>query len=275
MAAHNKVHFTDHEGIMEFDTLLFDVRNRVAYITFNRPHVLNAFNLQMVNELILALEKCREEKEIRVIVFRGAGDKAFSAGADITEMEGNDPLKQLVSVRLWIKFFHMIENIRKPMIASVHGYAPGGGTELSLCCDLVIASEDARFALAEIKIGVIPGAGATIRLPRWVGKAKAMEMLMTGDFIDAQEAHRIGLINKVVSKGELEKATVEMAEKLAEHPPLALAAAKAAVLVGAEMDRDRGIDYALYEFLLLFSTRDQKEGMRAFLEKRKPVFRGE
>ena len=161
---------------MTYETLHFEVMDGIALITFNRPHVLNAFNMQMLHELIDAMEECQRDKNIRVVVFRGAGEKAFSAGADIAEMKDNGPFEQLADNRVWIRFFSLVENIRKPMIASVHGYAPGGGTELSLCCDIVIASEDAKFALTEIKIGVIPGAGATVRLPRWVGKAKAMEM---------------------------------------------------------------------------------------------------
>lgn len=259
---------------MGYDTILLDVKEKVAFITFNRPKVMNAFNTHMLHECIDAMEKCRDDGNVRVVVFRGAGDKAFSAGADIAEIKDNGPWEQLVYNRLWIQFFHMIENVRKPMIASVHGYAPGGGTELSLCCDIVLASEDAKFGLAEIKIGVIPGAGACVRLPRWVGKAKAMEILMTGDFLPAAEAHRIGLVNHVVPRDQLESFTWEFAQKLAQKSPLALAAAKAAVNAGAELDRDRGVEYVLNEFLLLFATQDQKEGMRAFLEKRPPVFQG-
>jgi enoyl-CoA hydratase/carnithine racemase len=259
---------------MAYETILLDVKENVAFLTFNRPKVLNAFNTNMLHECIDAMEKCRDDQEIRVVVFRGAGEKAFSAGADIAEIKDNGPFEQLAYNRLWINFFHMIENVRKPMIASVHGFAPGGGTELSLCCDMVIASEDAKFGLAEIKIGVIPGAGATVRLTRWVGKAKAMEILMMGEFINAPEAHRIGLVNYVVPKDQLETFTWDFAKKLTQRSPLALAAAKAAINVGAELDRDRGIEYALYEFLMLFASQDQKEGMRAFIEKRPPQFKG-
>ena len=259
---------------MSYETILFEKQDHLAFITFNRPKVLNAFNTHMLHECINVMQICQSDDDIRVVIFRGAGERAFSAGADISEIQENGPFEQLAYNRLWIKFFNMIENIRKPMIASVHGYAPGGGTELSLCCDMVLASEEATFALAEIKIGVIPGAGATVRLPRWVGKAKAMEILMTGDFIPAAEAHRIGLINHVVPKGELEQFTLDFANKIATRSPLALAAAKATINVGAEMDRDRGIEYALNEFLLLFASKDQKEGMQAFLEKRKPNFVG-
>lgn len=260
---------------MGYETVLFEIQSKIGFITFNRPKVLNAFNTRMLHEVTDTLKQCQENKDVRVIVFKGAGDRAFSAGADLDEIEDNDPFHQLSYNRLWIDMFYLIENIRKPMIASVHGFAPGGGTELSLCCDMVIASEDAKFALAEIKVGVIPGAGATVRLPRWVGKAKAMEILMTGDFIDAKEAHRIGLINHVVPNKELEQFTLDLALKLAIRPPLALAAAKATVNIGAEMDRDRGVEYALKEFLMLFASKDQKEGMRAFREKREPVFKGE
>ena len=259
---------------MSYDTILFEVKDRIAFITFNRPEVMNAFNTKMLHEGIHALERCRDDKEIRVVVFKGAGDRAFSAGADIAEIQDNGPYEQLAYNKLWVEMFYMIENIRKPMIASVRGFAPGGGTELSVCCDMVLASEDAKFALAEVNIGVIPGAGATVRLPRWVGKAKAMEILMTGEFIDAKEAHRIGLINHVVPTEELEEFTLKFAQKLANAAPLALSAAKAAVNIGAEMDRDRGIEYVLREFLLLFASKDQKEGMKAFIEKRKPVFKG-
>ena len=260
---------------MAYETILFEVKDRVAFITFNRPEVMNAFNTKMLHEGIDALERCRDDKEIRVVVFKGAGDRAFSAGADIAEIQENGPYEQLAYNKLWVEMFYMIENIRKPMIASVRGFAPGGGTELSLCCDMVLASEDAKFALAEVNIGVIPGAGATVRLPRWVGKAKAMEILMTGEFLDAREAHRIGLINHVVPTEELDAFTLKFVQKLAKGAPLALSAAKAAVNFGAEMDRDRGVEYALREFLLLFASKDQKEGMKAFVEKRKPVFTGE
>lgn len=259
---------------MEYKNIIFEVEEQIAFVTLNRPQVMNAFNTEMLKECIEAMERCQADEEIRVVVFRGAGDRAFSAGADISEIKDNDPFMQLTYNRLWVRFFHLIENIRKPMIASVHGHAPGGGTELSLCCDMVLASEDAKFGLAEIKIGVIPGAGATIRLPRWVGKAKSMEILMIGDPIDAREAHRIGLVNHVVTKEALPAFTREFARKAAKRSPLALSAAKAAVNIGAEMDRDRGIEYALAEFLLLFASKDQKEGMRAFIEKREPNFTG-
>ena len=259
---------------MNYETLLFDTKRNTAFITFNRPEVLNAFNSQLIQEAFDALQRSQDNKEIRVIVFKGAG-RAFTAGADINEIKNNNPFQQLAYLRPLIKLFNLIENLGKPVIASVHGYAPGGGTELSLASDIVIASEDAKFGLPEVKIGVIPGAGAAIRLPRWVGRAKAMEILMTGDFISAEEALRLGLVNHVVPLTDLEKVTLEMADKLSSRPPLALAAAKAAINIGAEMDRDKGIEYALREIMLLFASQDQKEGMKAFAEKREPNYKGE
>lgn len=257
-----------------YKNIIFEQIDQVGVITFNRPKVLNAFNTETIRECLDAMEKIEQDDDIRVVILRGAGDKAFSAGADIDEIKNNGPVEQRPYQYLWMKFFNKIETIGKPVIAAVHGYAPGGGTEISVCCDMVIASDDAKFALAEVKIGVMPGAGATVRLTRWVGKAKAMEILMLGNFISGEEAVRIGLANKVVPKDQLWDETMKIARELAGRPPLALAAVKRAVNIGAEMDRDRGIEYALEAFLLLFASEDQKEGMQAFIEKRKPVWKG-
>jgi enoyl-CoA hydratase/carnithine racemase len=259
---------------LEYQTIIYEEKDKIATVIFNRPKVLNAMNIEMIREMTDAIERVKKNTDIRVLVFRGAGDKAFSAGADIAEMQDKSSFELKGMVREWVNFFHEIEVLPKPVIAAVQGYAPGGGTELSLCCDMVIAADDAKFGLAEIRIGVIPGCGATIRLPRWVGKAKAMEILMTGDLVGAEEAVKIGLANKVVPKEKLLEVTSELVNKLAQRGPLALAAAKACVNTGAEMDRDRGIEYAIHEFVLLFDSEDQKEGMKAFLEKRIPQFKG-
>jgi enoyl-CoA hydratase/carnithine racemase len=257
-----------------YEHLLLENRERIAFITFNRPEVLNAFNSRLIQEGLDALQLCKEDREVRVLVFKGAG-RAFTAGADIDEIKDNGPFQQMAYLRPLITFFSRVENLGKPVIASVHGYALGGGTELTLACDMVIASEDATFGLPEIKLGVMPGAGASIRLTRWLGKAKAMEILMTGDSIGAKEACQLGLVNSVVPRAELEKATLTLAEKLTSRAPLALAAVKDTVNVGAEMDRDQGIEYGLRSIMTLFATRDQKEGMKAFVEKRKPSFDGQ
>jgi enoyl-CoA hydratase/carnithine racemase len=258
----------------EYKNILFENIDNVGVVTFNRPKVHNAFNTHLIKELVDCFEKIEVDDEVKVIVLKGAGGKAFSAGADIDEIKDNGPVEQRPYQYLWMKWFRHIETIRKPVIASVEGYAPGGGTEISVCCDMVIASDDAKFGLAEMKIGVMPGAGATVRLTRWVGKGKAMEILMTGDFISGEEAVRLGLANRVVPKDQLWEETMKLAKTVADRPPLALAAAKMAVNVGGEMDLYKGIDFALEEFLLLFASEDQKEGMKAFLEKRKPVWKG-
>jgi enoyl-CoA hydratase/carnithine racemase len=257
-----------------YEHLVLENTERIAFITFNRPEVLNAFNSRLIAEGLDALQRCKEDREIRVLVFRGAG-RAFTAGADIDEIKDNGPFQQMAYLRPLITFFSRVENLGKPVLASVHGYALGGGTELTLACDLVIASDDATFGLPEIKLGVMPGAGASIRLTRWLGKAKAMELLMTGDSVGAKEACQLGLVNSVVPRADLEKVTLALAQKLANLSPLALAAVKDTVNVGAEMDRNQGIEYSLRAIMTLFATRDQKEGMKAFQEKRKPDFHGE
>ena len=257
-----------------YEHIAFETIDQIGVVTLNRPQVHNAINTNVLRDLSRCFDTLAADDAIRVVVLRGAGGKAFCAGADIDEIKDNGPVEQRPYQYLWMTWFRQIETIRKPVIASVEGWAPGGGTEISVCCDLVIAADDAKFALAEMKIGVMPGAGATVRLTRWVGKAKAMEILMTGDFVGAEEAARIGLINKVVPKAQLWDETLALAKRLCDRPPLALAAAKMAVNVGGEMDLYKGIDFALEEFLLLFASEDQKEGMRAFLEKRKPVWKG-
>jgi len=258
----------------EYDTIIFEKIEQIGVVTFNRPEVHNAFNTSVIRQVVDCFNRIEDDDEVRVIVLRGAGGRAFCAGADLDEIKNNGPREQRPYQYLWMKFFKQIETIKKPVIASVEGWAPGGGTEISVCCDLVIAADDAKFGLAETKVGVMPGAGATVRLTRWVGKAKAMEILMLGNFYSAQEAVDMGLANKVVPKDKLWEETLVVAKELCNRPPLALAAVKMAVNVGGEMDLDKGIDYALAEFLLLFTTEDQKEGMRAFVEKRKPVWRG-
>ncbi len=259
---------------MGYETILLDREGQVGILTLNRPEKLNAMNATMLHEITTALRDLDADPEIRVCIIRGAGDRAFSAGADLSEMVDDDAFTAREKNRVWIEMFHTVESIRIPVIASVHGFAAAGGTELTLCCDLVVASEDAQFALAEIRVGLVPGAGACVRLPRGGGRAKAKEMLMTGDFVPAAEACQIGLVNRVVPRAELAAATMALAQKLASRSPLAITAAKRAVNIGSELDLDRGIEYVLQEFALLFAGEDAKEGMAAFLEKRSPNFRG-
>ena len=246
----------------------------IAWIRLNRPTVHNAINTACLRELQVALDEARRDQAIRVIAIAGNGGKAFTAGADIAEMKDKSASEMLDYNRLWLDLLAAIEGVAKPVIASVHGFAVGGGTELSLACDFVVCSTEARFGLAEINIGVIPGAGAAVRLTRWVGRLKAKEILMLGRLIPGTEAVSLHLANECVEPASLEDRVRALAAELASKPPLALAAAKASVNTGGEMAQGDGMEYELARFLQLFDTEDQKEGMRAFLEKRAPRFEG-
>ena len=255
-----------------YEHLIVERDGTIGVITFDRADKLNAFTTQMLRDLQTILHAF-EADGVRACILRGSG-RAFSTGADLAEMVTKGPLDVLESNRDWIGLFALIERVPFPVIAQVHGYAIAGGTELTLACDLVVAADDAKLGLAEIKVGVIPGAGACVRLTRWVGRARAKEILMTGDMIPAEEARQMGLVNRVVPHDELEAATLALARQLASRSPLALAAAKRAVNIGSELDQEKGIEYVLREFALLFATEDKVEGMSAFLEKREPNFKG-
>ena len=250
------------------------LRDAAAHITLNRPKKLNAMNALRIGEMRHALAAARRDDSVRVVILSGAGERAFTAGADISELADKTPFEMEEYNRHWLGLFADIESLPKPVIASVHGYATGGGTEMSLTCDFVLCAEDSRFGLSEINIGVIPGAGAAVRLTRWMGRLKAKEILMLGEFVSGPEAVRCGLANRCVANGELKQVTAEWAAKLAKKAPLALAAAKACVNVGAEAALPTALEYELREFLLLFGSEDQKEGMAAFLEKREAKFTG-
>ncbi len=259
---------------MTYETILVEKQGPATVLTFNRPRVHNAMNSRCLAECLDAVTAVEADAQTRVLVLRGGGPKAFTAGADISEIQGKTPFEMLTYNRLWLRFFASLEQLPKPVLASVHGHAMGGGTELSLACDLVLCAESARFGLAEINIGVIPGAGAAVRLTRWLGRARAKEILMMGALIPGRDAAAMGLANRCVADEELWPETLRWVETLASKGPLALAAAKASVNVGAEASLPVAMEYELKEFMLLFGTEDQKEGMRAFLEKRKPRFEG-
>ncbi|MGE0094195.1 MAG: enoyl-CoA hydratase/isomerase family protein [Alphaproteobacteria bacterium] len=256
------------------DILTRELRESVLWLTLNRPKVHNAMNRALICATREAVLAASRDPSVRVIVFVGAGDKAFSAGADIREIAEYDSVQMAAYNRDWLDLFRAIERSPKPVIAGVKGWATGGGTELSLACDFVICSDTARFGLAEINIGVIPGAGAAVRLTRWVGRLKAKELLILGKLVSGQEAVELHLANKCVAQVDLLTTVSSLAEELASKAPLAVAAAKASVNVGAEAELDTAVEYELKEFLLLFESKDQREGMKAFLEKRLPKFQG-
>ncbi|MFC2001492.1 enoyl-CoA hydratase/isomerase family protein [Chloroflexota bacterium] len=258
-----------------YETIIVEMANQIGIITLNRPDTLNAINEQMSRELRQALSRMEEDGDIRVIVLKGAGDRAFCAGADIKESRRRELQQQTKFLKGLIALTRQLENIPKPIIAAVNGYAFGGGFELILSCDFVIATKDSSFSSPEINIGIIPAAGGTQRLPRLIGKAKAKELLFTGKSITATEAKEIGLINKVVSsKEELIEACLVLASELAEKAPLALMQLKHLVNKGVEMPLDLALDFSYEAFTLLSVSEDRTEGQKAFIEKRKPRFKG-
>lgn len=256
-----------------YETLIVEKRDRVALITINRPEKRNALNIKTREEGARVLEELAEDDSVGVVVFTGAGDKAFIAGADIAEFAGRTSLTQR-AVMLGRSLFTAIDTFPKPVIAMVNGFCLGGGCELALACDLRIASDRASFGQPEINLGIIPGGGGTQRLTRLVGEGKSMELILTGDIIDAQTAFNIGLVNMVVPASDLEAKTMEIANRIAEKSPVALRLAKEAVKLASRSNLDEGLRREVDLFALCFSSEDKDEGVSAFLEKRKPQFKG-
>lgn len=257
---------------MDQEVLLLERMDPIAKITLNRPKLLNALNSDLMKKLADLLEELDQDEAIRVIVLTG-NKKAFAAGADIKELSETKPVEFVM--KQFFRDWERIRKITKPLIAAVSGYALGGGNELAMCCDMIIASDTAQFGQPEILLGVIPGAGGTQRLTKAVGSKKAMEMILTGKNISAEEALKWGLINRIVPAEELEQETMALAKEIAEKPPVAVRLAKQAVLKAQELPLEHGLNFEQNAFFLLFSSKDQSEGMSAFLEKRKPNFRGE
>ncbi len=254
-----------------YQYILVDRDERVGIVTLNRPKELNALNNQLVGELADALEEFDRDEEIRCIVITGAGDRAFAAGADIKQMSDKSPIDMLLGgFGVWTR----IKGIHKPLIAAVGGYALGGGCELAMHCDMIVASENARFGQPEILIGIMPGAGGTQRLARTLGKYRTMEMVLTGAQIPAQEMYAHGLVNRVVPQGEHLSEAVKLAKTVAAQAPVAVLLAKDAVNAAFETPLEEGLDIERKNFFLLFATEDMREGMRAFIEKRKAQFQG-
>ena len=247
------------------------VDGAVGVLTLNRPDVLNALNRELMQELVVELERMDRDDAVKVLVITG-NDKAFAAGADIREMADESAVSLLLKRQFDV--WDRIGGIAKPIIAAVSGYVLGGGCELMMNCDLVVASDTARFGQPEIRIGVMPGAGGTQRLTRAVGQRKAMELLLTGDTMLAEEALRCGLINKVAPVELYLEEALKLARRIANQPPLAVSLIKQAVRKAQDLSLAEGLDFERQCFHLLFASEDQKEGMLAFQEKRRPQFKG-
>jgi enoyl-CoA hydratase len=259
---------------MEFNNLLLEKSDGIATVTINRPKALNALNEETIRELSRCFEGLEHDGEVRVVIITGAGEKAFVAGADIAAMAELDAVSARTFALLGQQVLRGIEQLSKPVIAAVNGFALGGGCELALACDIRLASDNARFGQPEVNLGVIPGFAGTQRLARLVGKGRAKELLFTGDMVGAEEAWRIGLVNRVTTSTELLPTARALAQKIAGKGALAIALCKDAVNHGLEMELDQGSRYEADLFALCFATADQKEGMAAFLEKRPAHFQG-
>jgi enoyl-CoA hydratase len=256
-----------------YKTILLEVSDRIATLTVNRPEVRNALGKETVEEIHAALDELAARDDVGVLILTGAGDKAFVAGADIGEIRERGKREALEAINQ--ELFTAVESFPWPVIAAVGGYALGGGFELALACDLRVAAEEARFGFPETGLGIIPAAGGTQRLPRHIGWGKAKELVLTGEIIDAREAERLGLVSKVVPRAELMAAARTLAGKILSRGPLAVRLAKLTLNVSARAGLDVGLQVERLAQTVLFESKDKLEGTTAFLEKRKPNFRGE
>jgi enoyl-CoA hydratase len=259
---------------MPFSTLLFDVADGIARVTINRPDKLNALNATVIAELDEAVERIGTESDIRAVLLTGAGTKAFVAGADIGEIAGQGAVDGEARSLAGQRMMRRLEQCGKPVVAAVNGFALGGGCELAMACHLRIASESARFGQPEVKLGIGPGYGGTVRLPRLVGRGRALELLLTGAMIDAQEAWRIGLVNRVVPGDQLLPECEQLLRTILENGPLAVRACLALVDAALDVPLDQGLRLEAVTFGLLSATADMREGTAAFLAKRKAAFTG-
>ena len=259
---------------MTFENLLVNKDGSISYITVNRPKVLNALNMATMNELHAAFTQLKEDREVRVVILTGAGEKSFVAGADIGELQKNNPVEAKAYTHRGQAVLELIENLGKPVIACINGFALGGGCELAMACTMRLASENAKLGQPEVKLGIIAGYGGTQRLPRLVGKGIAMQLLLTGEMITAQEAHRIGLVNEVVPAAQLIARAEAIAQAIIKNAPLAIQYCLEAVNHGMEMTQQEGLFLEASLFAVCCATEDKKEGTAAFLEKRAANFVG-
>ncbi|MHB8485130.1 MAG: enoyl-CoA hydratase-related protein [Candidatus Acidiferrales bacterium] len=259
---------------MAYENLLFEIKDQIAYITFNRPKVLNALNRKTVEELGDALNHARDDSSVRALILTGAGEKSFVAGADINELAQRTPVDGKDFSLFGQEIFHRLETMGKPSIAAINGFALGGGCELALSCAMRIASKNARLGQPEVKLGIIPGYGGSQRLARLCGKGIAHELILSGEMISADEALRVGLVNRVVELTELIPTAESIAKKIAANAPLAVKFAMEAVEHGMEMPQEEGLFLEATLFGLCCATEDMREGTRAFIEKRPAQFKG-
>jgi enoyl-CoA hydratase/carnithine racemase len=258
---------------MTYATIIVERRGGIGYLTLNRPKVFNAISEQMIREMKAAIDELHQDLSVGVVIITGAG-RAFQSGADIQELSRMSPLDILRWNQGVVENLEALEKMRPPAIAAINGYALGGGLELALACTLRVAAESAKFGVPEVKLGILPGAGGTQRLPRLISKGLAAEIILTGEPIDAKEAFRIGLVNRVVPDDQLMTAAEALARKILENAPIAVALAKDAMEVGKNLPLEGAIQYAQKNCITCFATEDMKEGTAAFLEKRKAQFKG-
>jgi len=259
---------------MELTNLKLEKKNQVAYVTIDRPKVLNALDMATMQELWQVFSELKDDKQVRVVILTGGGEKAFVAGADINELARNNAVEAKAYTHKGQATLDLIENLGKPVIACVNGFALGGGCEIAMASTMRLASENAKFGQPEVKLGIIPGYGGTQRLPRLVGTGLAMQMVLTGEMISAQEAHRIGLVNEVVPADRLIARAEEIAQKIIGMAPLAIQYCMEAVNQGMNMTLAEGLFLEATLFGICCATEDKKEGTTAFLEKRAANFQG-
>jgi len=259
---------------LKLENVDYDKRGSIAYVTLNRPKVMNALNRAMINELRTAFEDARDDSAVRGVVLTGAGEKAFAAGADIAEMSSNTAVEAEEGTRRGQGLTDLIENLGKPVIAAVSGFALGGGCELAMSFTLRVTAESAKFGQPEVKLGVMPGYGGTQRLPRLVGKGRALKLILSGDIIDAAEAYRIGLVDELVPDAHMIERAEIVLKKIIANAPLSVKYALEAVNKGLETSVAEGLLLEASLFAVCASSDDKKEGMSAFLEKRAPKFQG-
>lgn len=259
---------------MSFKNIRFEVRGVVGLVYVNRPDVMNALNMETIEELELAIRKADDDSATRAIILTGSGDKAFVAGADIAAMKAMSHSESAEFAEKGHRLMDTIERASKPVIACVNGFALGGGTEIAISCDIILASEKAKFGLPEVKLGLYPGFGGTQRLARIVGPMRARELIFTGKIIDANEAYSMGLVNHIYPADKLMDEAIKLANVIAENGPIAISLAKKMVNEGFRSTLTEGLENERENFSKLFQTKDRTEGLSAFLEKRKPVFNG-